>query len=442
MRRALLGFALALPVGVLWATGCGDDEIFGDDVDGGPVDPGTADAAPATDGGDAGVDGGPSCGEPSTAPPRLLISMNNATTSELVAVNLATKTVDGRLTYDGFIGTTDARGADAYLMQQATDLVARLDRDEPWKVASSWNVRGDDRADGGLTFADPAAVVAPVCQKAYVLRYNRNKIAVVDSTAQDDGGAPQKFIDLASLVQAEDTDGRVDMTSAVYVASKKRLYVLLGNNDLKKVTPFGVALCASTSPTVIAIDTETDQLVSLGGSGPGGGITLGGYSPSFGVPMLYDVPRDRLVVLSAGCNVDVGDGGAGPVARRRVEAVDLVTGQVSELLSLNDKAYPSAMALSDGTHAAIGFFGQAFFWDPSTAALGGEVPGGFDFFAGDGKGALVGARKVYFGDGGTQIEVARVPYDDAGAPEILAVDPFTDNSGFMSGAEVWPPPKP
>ena len=63
------------------------------------------------------------------------------------------------------------------------------------------------------------------------------------------------------------------VTSAVYVPSSKRVYVLLANNTT--ATEF----CFS-APTVIAIDVETDAIVSLGGAAHGGGIVLGGSRPT------------------------------------------------------------------------------------------------------------------------------------------------------------------
>lgn len=439
--RNVLGVALVAPLALAGVfVGCGDDAIFSGD------DAGTFDGGPSTEAGplpspDGAADAASGCGDSTGAPPRLLLSMNNATTSELVAFNLETAKVDGRFTYDGFIGATSARGADPFLMQQATDVVARLDAREPWKVVASWSVRGSDRPDGSLPNANPAAVVVPACQKGYVLRFNRNEIAVIDTAQRADAAAPTGAIDLAGLLQPGDRDGIVEMTSALYVAAKRRLYVLLGNIDLKSVASNGfTALCAPTKPTVIAIDTDTDQIVSLGGSGPGGGIALDGYNPPLGSPLWYDAARDRLLVLSAGCNLDDGDGGAGPIAKRRVEEVDLATGQVKTLLSLDAQGFPSSFVFVDGSRAALAFFGQAFFWDPSQTALGPEIPGGLDFLTHDGRGNVVGTRATFVDGGPGPIEIVRVPLSDGGAPEKLGENPFTDNSGFVSGVEVWPAP--
>jgi hypothetical protein len=441
MNRKIFGLALAAPSAVAFMMACGDDSVFAN------ADAGTFDAGPGSDAGplptqDAAADAASGCGDSTGAPPRLLLSSNGATSSELVAFNLETRKVDGRLTYDGFIGTTAARGADPFLLQQETDIVARLDAREPWKVMSSWSVRGEDLPDGSFPNASPAAVVVPACGKGYVLRFNRNQIAVIDTAERGEGLPMQKTIDLAPLLQQDDQDGIVEMTSALYVPSKKRLYVLLGNIDLKKVATDGyTALCTGTKPTVVAIDTATDQVVSLGGAGPGGSITLEGYNPPLGSPFWYDAARDRLLVLSAGCNVDEGDGVAGPISRRRVEEVDLATQQVKTLIELDDQGFPSSFVFVDGSRAALSFYGPAFFWNPGETSLGPPIPGGIDLLTYGGMDSLVGTRATYLEDGGKgPLEIVSVPFADGGAPEKLGENPFTDPSGFVSGAEVWPRP--
>lgn len=448
MKQKSLAVALCLgaPMAGLWAAGCGDDEVFRKSD--GPVYDASTSFETSTNPDSATSDSstGLGCGNATGTPQRLLLSINNTTTSELAAFNVEGKVVEGRLTYPGFIGITSSLGSDPYLLEQATDVVARLDAKKPWEVVSSWSVAGDDKADGGKPNANPVSVVVPDCSKGYVFRYNRNKVAVIDTTKVADGGAAESYLDLSSLVQPNDTDGFVDMVAALYVPTKKRIYVLLGNNDLKKVASDGfTALCADTKPSIVAIDSSTGQLVPLGGTAPGGGIALDGYSPILGTPLAYDAARDRLLVLSAGCNTDNG-GVAGAIQRRRVEEVDLATKQVKTLLSLDTQGFPQSMVFIDGSRAAISFFGQAFFWNPSQATLGAEIPGGLDYAAHDGKGSLVGARATYLGDGGAgPIEVVRVPYGDGGAPDAASVvklgeNPFTNNGGFMSGAEMWPHP--
>lgn len=432
------------------AAGCGDDEVFRA-ADGGGFDVGPLpETGPTTqpDGGDGGVP--PGCGNPASSPQRLLLTLNMTTTSELAAFNLGDKTVDGRFGYPGFLGQTSSLGTDPYVVEQANDIVARMNASRPWEPVSTWNVSGDDRKDGGPG-AQPVNVVVPSCDKGYVLRFESNKIGIIDTNKVSDGGALEGYVDLSSLVQANDTDGRIEMTSALYIASKKRIYVLLGNWDRNKVADDGfTGLCADTKPSIIAIDPTTNQVVSLGGTAPGGGIALEGYSPALGNQLAYDAARDRLLVFNYGCNVDTGGGVAGAVTRRNVEEVNLATSQAKQLLDLNSFGSPGTLVLMDGSRAALTFFfpNQAFFWNPSQTTLGPEIPGSLDYASHDGKGNLVGARRVEL-DGGSsaKIEILSVPYTagdggtlDASAVQKLGENPFTKNLAYLGGAEVWPRP--
>lgn len=450
MNRRWFSVALLFgaPMGALFA-GCGDDEVFRDN-DAGSFDAGggfDTGLTPDPDGGDGAAPSG--CGNAAGSPQRILISMNNTMTSELAAFNIADKKLDGRFAYNGRLGQSSSAGTDPYVVEQANDVVARMNAQRPWEPVSTWNVVGDDKQDGGDPNAQPIGVVVPACTKGYVLRFNRNKIAVIDTNVVADGGAAASYLDLAPLLQANDKDGLVDMTSAYYVASKKRIYVLLGNYDRTKIAIDGfTALCADTKASVVAIDAVTGQLVSLGGTAPGGGIALEGYNPAISTPMAYDAARDRLLVFHGGCNTDVGGGVAGPITKRSVEEVNLATMTAKTLLNLNDKGFPGSMVLMDGSRAALTFFfpNQTFFWNPSATTLGPEVPGSFDFASHDGKGNLVGARRITV-DGGGAVEILSAPYAggdggsiDASAVQKLGDNPFTNNNGFLGGVEVWPRP--
>ncbi len=134
-------------------------------------------------------------------------------------------------------------------------------------------------------------------------------------------------------------------------------------------------------------------------------------------------------------------------SKREVDAVDLARGTASKLLDLNDKDSPGSFVFVDGTHAALGFFGPTYFWDPSKTTLGAEIPGGFDVITHDGKGNLLGLRKGYDGDfNPISMDLYSVPFtaaatvDEASLVKIGA-DPFTDNAGtYPSSLDVWPRP--
>ncbi|HVJ89927.1 MAG TPA: hypothetical protein VM580_08990 [Labilithrix sp.] len=437
VRAKRLKFCLGLlaPIATLWAC-TGDDDVFRRRDGGAPEPSTTVDQAVPSDASDGGVV--PlACGDASGAPPRVLLVQGNPIVSELAVVNMETKAVDGRLTFDGGYGATSGTGTDPYLLGGQSDLVIRLDAREPWKSVASWDVHGDDDVDGGDVNANPVVVVQTACNKAYVLRYNRDRIAIIDPS-RPEGGQPTGYIDLTALKQLGDPN-QVEMTSAVYVASKKRMYVLLGNIDFTKfVTEGGGKLvCADLKPSIVAIDVETDQVVSLGGTAPGGGIALEGYNPPLGSPLIYDATLDRLLVLEGGCHEDLGDGGVGEMTRRRVEQVDLASGSVTTLLSLDDRGFPSTLAFASPEAAALAFYFDGYHWDPRESTLGGEIEGGVDLVASD-RGAFVGTRQVYNPDFTTgPLQVVSIPLGDAG-PSVVVENPFSKVGGYVAGVEAWP----
>ena len=435
MRRILILSLVLAPAGAM-AAACGDDDntiINGKD---GGNDAALADTnQPPVDGGGDATVGPRQCGDAGGAPLRVLVTIGGTSDGEMVAVNPQSKMVDGRLNIPGaFGGSVLTNNREPFVVAQEADTVLRLDPKEPWKSTASWNVKGDDAVDGGKKNANPSAIAVPACNKGYVLRFNRNKIAVIDTGEDVANGTPKSFIDLGSQVQVADTDGIVEMTSAIYVASKNRVYVLLGNVDLKKVATDGFsALCATSKPAILAIDPTTDQVV-------GNPIMLEGYNPPLGTPFWYDAAKERFLVLSAGCNLDDGSGGAGAISRRRIEEVDIATGTVKTLLDLNDQGFPGAFEYIDETHAAIAFFGQGYYWNPTTTTLGAEIPGGVDFLA-SAKTKLFGARSSMVDGGPGPVDIISSDLADGGiaSPTLIMSDPFTKR-GYMSSSSVWPKP--
>jgi hypothetical protein len=402
--------------------------------------------------GPSGLDGGADASADAVAPPpRLLLSYNGSNTSELVAFGLQSKAVDGRLIYPGFIGTTYVTPTSPWLMEQANDVVARLDPAQPWVIQSSWNVGLQDETDSGFAepFSNPDGVVVGAGNRAYVLRYTRNLIAVIDSSVVADGGAPLHTIDLSSELQSAG-DGYVEMTAGWYDSNHQRVYVLLGNINRGDVACNGFCqLCSETSPTLVAIDTTTDTLVALRGDAGAGeagagvvssGYVLKGYDPAFGAsPMVYDAANNRLLVLETGCNTLAADGGAGSIVKREVEAVSLVDGSTEVLLDLTSASFPEAIFYMDPHHVILQL-DTAYMWDPTTTTLGPEIPNAPDSFSLDGQGNLLGVKQNYSPDGGPAgISVLSVSSGDGGVT-ILGQNPFSLTNGFIGGAQVWPAP--
>jgi len=449
------------------ALACGS----GDDSSGPIPDASGGDASMQSDakGSEASAgDGGSEASSDGVAPPpRLLLSYNGTSTSELVAFGLQSKAVDGRLIYPGFIGTTYVTPTSPWLMEQANDVVALLDPMQPWVIQSSWNVALNDETDSGFAepFSNPDGVVVGAGSKAYVLRYTRNLIAVVDSSVVADGGAPLRTIDLSSQLQAGG-DGYVEMTAGWYDATHQRVYVLLGNINRGDVGCQGYCqLCSSTSPTIVAIDTTTDTLVPLNGDAGAGSVDAGageagagdasvgdagvaslgyvlqGYDPAFGSsPMVYDAPNNRLLVLETGCNMVGGDGGPGALVKREVEAVSLVDGSTKMLLDLTAAAFPEAIFYVDSHHVILQL-DTAYTWDPTTTTLGAAIPNAPGSFSLDGQGNLLGVTQNYDPDSGlpSGISVVSVSSGDGGVT-MLGQNPFSLTNGFIGGAQVWPAP--
>ncbi len=430
--------ALALSLGFSLVSACGDDSVYA--IDGGPA----ADASPhdATTGDSAttlpGVDGGT---DATTTTPRLLVSFNGSTSSEMVAFNLQTNTVDGRLIVPSFLGTTYVSGDSPFFLAQSTDQVLKLDPKQPWKIASSWNVAGPDKAqDGGVLdgYADPDTAVVAAGNKAYVLRYTRTKIALIDTTQVADGGAPTKLIDLGALLDPKDSDGVPEMTAAYYHAGRKRLYVLLGNVDRHQFDMTTYALiCSGLNSSLVAIDTTTDSLVSLGGTAAGGGIKLPGYNPLVGVKMGYDATNDRLLVLQAGCNQNLDAGTPVNLQQREVDEVRLATGVASKVLDLSTSAFPTQLALVNDKLAVIGTYGGTFLWNTSGSVLGAVVNNAPDSFTIDQDGNLIGTAQTYFSDGGAgPLNLVRVS-TDGGSTTLGGNVQTLKAPAYVGGVDVW-----
>jgi hypothetical protein len=330
-----------------------------------------------------------------------------------------------------------------WLLEQASDVVVRLDPIQPWIVRSSWNVALGDATDAGFGAldSDPDAVLVTTGTQAYVLRGNRNRVAVIDTSMDVDGGAPSATIDLSSQVQAGG-DGTVEMVAGYFDPVSNDAYVLLGNVNRGSVGPDGHTLgCSSTNPTVVVIDTATNAVVApaVGDAGTSG-FALKGYDPAPGAsPMVYDPANNRLLVLESGCVPLGADGGAGPVTRRGVEALSLTDGSVTQLLDLSSQPPPQGIFYIDQHHVVLQL-GSAFMWDPEAASLGPAIANAPQSFTLDGQGDLVGVTPLVASDGGAAgWSVVSVSTGDGGVI-TLGQNPFTLTGGSVGGVALWPPP--
>jgi hypothetical protein len=374
-------------------------------------------------------------------PQRVLVTVSSTEKSELFAVNVATGTIDGTLTFPGF-GTTDAQNTlFPFVLEQSNNVVARLDSSRPWVVDSSWNIL-NDAPDGGLSYTNPYAVVIGAGTKAYVLSYNRNDIAVIDTSQKVDGGPPTKTVDLSNLLQAGG-DSTVEMTEGIFVPPST-LYVVLGNINQNSVAPPNFELlCTGTTSTVIAIDTTTDALIQLADGGPGGAIALQGFDP---VPdgLVFDSANNRLLILEAGCNPSV-DGGAGPITRRGVEAVDLTDRTTSVLLDASaafpdNGGFPDGFVYVDGRHAVLGLGSGVYHWDPTNTKVGALIPNAPSPFTYDGNGNLLGTVTTET-DAGSSTKVVSVNLSTGNSTTLNDSQKLSEiSNGFIGGVDVWPHP--
>jgi hypothetical protein len=372
---------------------------------------------------------------------------STATTGELVAYDTTLGQVDGRFAPPSY-PVMNQTGSDRFLIDDDQDRIFLLDPQSPWLPTSSWSVKLNDGPDGSTENADPVQVVESAPNHAYVLRYNRNAIAVIDPTQVTDAGTAIKTIDLSSLLQAGDPD-TVETTGAVFDPTRNRLYVALGNINLGLVSPDGFTLgCANTVSTLIAIDTTMDTLVNLGGTGPGGGVALDGYSPQPGFlgGVVLDPVGDRVLVFSAGCEPTESDGGAGPLQGRLIEAVDLKTNTTMTLLSANDQQYPGNFVFIDGAHALVQFgyaaYATTYTWIPTQTTLGPPLAVTPDLFAYDSVGSrILGPQSTLTSDGGTgPTNVIAVPIDsiDGGGVQIFGQNPFLNPGGYTQAVLYVP----
>ncbi|MFO0678841.1 MAG: hypothetical protein U0169_20100 [Polyangiaceae bacterium] len=301
-----LGALALLPFSGL--AGCSSSGSTSDDGGTGASD-GSTQVGDGSSTSDAGVSDGSATADGDTEGAVVLVNNGDYTTSsgEVVALDPISGTTLGRLAYGSGDGALASTSRAPFLLERDKDVVHELDPRTPWISRGTWNVRGDDRPDGGLASANPRGVVFTTGTRDYVVRFNRNRIARIEGSGAD-AAAPTAFVDLASYASAADADGVVEPTDGFFDPTSNRLFVLLGRIDLTKVASDGFSILSTASkPVLVAIDTTTDALVNLGGSASAEPSNLGGQSDGARLRR----GDEKVHVLHAGCNQPGGDGGAG-----------------------------------------------------------------------------------------------------------------------------------
>jgi hypothetical protein len=355
-------------------------------------------------------------------------------TIEYAAFDLAEGKARGHLDYpSGFAGGTNVTSSRApWVLEQNADIVVRMDPAQPWVPTGSWNVATPPPDAGGYAYADPSSV-AETETEAYVALYNRDDIAVLDTTHAADAGSPSKRIDLSQLLQAGDEDGSLEVSGAFYDATTKRVWLVLGNIDEDTITApdYELECVAGLTSTVVAIDTTTDTLVS------GLKYTLTGYDPT---SVTFDAASGRLIIMEAGC-AQKTDAGPGAISGRLIESLNLETGLSTTLYEGNSRGYPGGLLYVNQHLAFVSYGGVTYGWDPTLATLGSAITTTPDTFAWDGQG-LVGPRVNYLGDGGIgSIDVIEVE-PLTGTVKTIGVSPVSqpDPNGFWTGVATWSTP--
>jgi len=455
MRRIVLSAVSCLTISLL--TGCTGDDTEVPQPDSGTTTPPVGDAgSDSTLPGDAGDDGGAPEASAEDAPgdsnvvdaadaapltPYLLTSYyygGGYSNTEYSAFDLTTNQTAGGLSYASY-GINQSTNTAPWVLEQANDLVLRMDPTAPWKPTSSWTVPEPKPSAGESTNSDPFSV-AEVGNKAYVALYARDYIAVLDTSAVADGGAPTKSISLTQFVSDADIDQNLEAIALAYDATRQRVWVVLGNGNNGAIPANGAYTPCSAGfhPLVVAIDTTTDTIV------PNVAYPLTGYDIYPASAVAYDATGDRLLIASGGCEdvTNLSDGGVtvGPTIDSVVETIALANGTDTVLLNPAPQ-YTSALVYVDSHHAFLESGNGTNAWDPTSPVLGALVANAPDTSVWDGKGHLLGPQTTSLSDGGSSYAIVSVDPTDGGLT-TLATGPFSPlpTSYGWQAIDLWPRP--
>ncbi|WP_394827768.1 hypothetical protein [Pendulispora albinea] len=421
MRRlSILGSAVlggALVLGPLTVASCSDDKTLFQLPDN------RTDASVTTDAGRDSADSGQDAGGPEYA---LFLGVDfSAPSPQLAAVSLGSKAVAGRLTIAGNTNVAlAASGGHGFVLQRATGKLFALDPAQPWKIRATIGI--NDTVDSGPTPVNPHDVVVTAGAKAYVTRYARNTVTIIDAAAASVTGS----LDLSEFVDPLDPDSLVDAQSAVYDPATKRAYFLLQRINQNPSGPFtpedGLAPCVEVRGQIVAVDVTNDTLVDLNGAAPGKAINLVGDNPQALVP---DFAAGRILVPDTGCFVPQ-DGGIGPRRGRGIEAVTLATATSSWLYQHDNLARLEGLVVADAAHAYVGLTSNFsdrkwFAWNTGATTLGSELSNFPKAPFYDGKSRIIGLAAKKLDAGASDVALSVVAWDVASSQlSTIAENPF------------------
>ncbi|HEX9621948.1 MAG TPA: hypothetical protein VF989_17500 [Polyangiaceae bacterium] len=338
--------------------------------------------------------------------PRLLVAATDFVASaEIAMVDLDAGEVSSSASFDDQDTVPAASAGRAFAVERTNDVVHVLD------------ARGEIESSLDLT-AEP--VDGPTGEKAYVLLFNTNRVAVVDLESAE----IRKFIDFGAYLASDDGDGAVDLDAAFYDAEGGRVYVTLGRYDRTTyLSPAGLR-CPDVPALLVAIDAETDEVVDLGGDGPDGAVELDLVAPA---SLAFDAESGRLFLLSSGC--ELNGTGAG------VEAFTFGEGG-TEVLLRDPEGQPflnRIIPISEDFALINGFSEQGEFWarwNPEDDALGDALEDA-PMALSHGGTMLYGILSTTLDDETTRFDV--VPFDvDDGAGDVIVSDPWDGALPFVA----------
>ncbi len=410
--RRLVGAGLAIAAALAGTAGCADDEVAPLTPTGGGFDDAASDAGSdaaseaAGDAADAQADAAADAVDATDATDgaaptswALFVASDFVTNSEVAAVDVTAGALGGRASFADGDTIVYGSGHRGFALERTRGRVSVLGATTPWTVDRTIDLAASDDAGVG---GNPYAVVVGAGAKAYVVRYAKNAVDVVDTAT----GAVTGSVDLAAELDG-DPDGLVDAFDAAYDPTTQRLWVVLQRIDQTEFGPGPdyVGACAARLPRVVAIDTTSDTLVDLNGAAAGTAWELVGANPN---ALVADFAHGKLWVADAGCWVAAGDAGTGR-DRRGVEALDLTSGAAGFVWQTTDLDRVSGLIVVGAGSAFVGTgYPPAWHpWDMTSSPIGAadvDVP---TQPIADGAGALLGLASSPDGDGGTRLDAVR-----------------------------------
>jgi hypothetical protein len=224
-----------------------------------------------------------------------------------------------------------------------------------------------------------------LANKAYVPVLSESLISVLDLKA----GTVSKRIDLNKYNAASDSDGSADISAAVYDATKKIAYFVLGRIDFGNLDASYHVQCSTAKALVVGIDANTDEVIDLNGDAAGEAAELELANPG-SVSLAAD---GSLVILSSGCYTGAALKSSG------VEVLDTTAGTSVVAYASTTSDYLGALFLTSGSQALIGASDSVTFtshWyklDLEAGKLGDELLNVPDAVSFDGK-DLLGVDKT------------------------------------------------